>query len=192
MEHREGSGGSAAGGIDCGRATGWLVAYADGGLDDARDAALREHLVACPACRAAATALDPSLLFLELRAAPLPRPFWTGFRTRLRAALLRTPPSRWRWPGLPRPALMAAPLAMLLVLVGSLFILRPSRQRFIPASRALRPPQEAPARPAALAAQSAPALEEAGSPRARVYRFTVGGPDDETPIYLVVDEAIDF
>lgn len=37
-----------------------------------------------------------------------------------------------------------------------------------------------------------PLMEEVGSPSARVYRFTVEGGADETPIYFVVDESIDI
>src|SRR5207245_180648 len=37
-----------------------------------------------------------------------------------------------------------------------------------------------------------PLMEEIGSPGARVYRFTMDGGGDETPIYFVVDESIDI
>jgi anti-sigma factor RsiW len=192
MERHRMPGGNGISGDDggCGQVAAWLAAYASGDLDEGREGRVRRHLAGCASCRAAAAALDPSLLFLELRGAPLPEAFWTGFRTRLRASLPGAP--WWRWRGLPRPAYLAAPLAMLLVLAGTLFVMRPPRQRWLPAGRALRPPQQVPAPAAPPAAQGAPVIEEVGSPKARVYRFTVGGPGDETPIYLVVDEEIDI
>jgi anti-sigma factor RsiW len=198
FESKRAGGGAGEGG--CGLFAARLEAYLAGDLDEGSEGEVRAHLRACGACRASAAALDPSSLFLGLGAAPLPASFWTGFRTRLRARLLQEPPSLWRLVRLPRSAYLVAPLAMLLVLVGSLFVLRPQRHRLFRPSGGDRPGREAPAMPAAgarvvpggIASHGAPGIEEVGSPGARVYRFTVGTPGDETPIYLVVDEALDI
>ncbi|HEU4400590.1 MAG TPA: hypothetical protein VFT43_00660, partial [Candidatus Polarisedimenticolia bacterium] len=122
---------------------------------------------------------------------------------------------RFDWVGLfryPKIAYLTAPLVMILALGLSLFVVRPGWQGIggRPRRDGVRPPYGAPAPPAlhgprALprgpvglqgvasgAAAGPPVIEEVGSPGARVDRFTVGGAEDETAIYLVVDETIDI
>ena len=113
----------------------------------------------------------------------------------------------------PTPAIWAAPAAMVLLLGVTVAILRPDAFR-----PPLRPPQggalqspyaqrSGPARsdrtrregeqlvvpvPALLTgAGDPPALEEVSSPSARVYRFDAAD-SHAAPIYLVVDESIEF
>jgi len=172
-----------------------LSSFAAGALDEGAEKRVRDHLAACAGCRAAAVERDPAVLFLELRREPLPQDFWTGFSTRLRARLEAEgrPKAPWlAWasePGARRLAYVAAPLMMIL-LIGTLFLVRPGGPGKTGREPAL------PGGPIALSApggqDAPPALEEVGSPSARVYRFTVGSAGEETPIYFVVDEAIDI
>jgi len=122
---------------------------------------------------------------------------------------------RFAWGDLfryPRLAYLTAPAAMLLILGATLLIVRPGMHGVRPRTEqgGLRSPYAPPVRPGAAPAPPAtavpglpgvggdatpgapPVIEEVGSPGARVYRFTVGAGPDETPIYLVVDESIDF
>jgi hypothetical protein len=117
----------------------------------------------------------------------------------------------------PRLAYVTIPAAMLLVVAGTLLLSRPGAFRTAPnrppVASGIPSPYERPivphaagslgtrsgssgmASPAAWPhpgpAPDLPALEEVGSASARVYRFDGAG-DDATPIYFVVDEAIDF
>ncbi len=145
--------------------------------------------------------------------------FQEGLRARLEAT---PPRPRWtdlfRYPRL---AYLTAPLAMVLVLGATLLVVRPGRPGFggragregirSPYAPPAGAPRPGPAGAAGTAGHPAsealrlgpgsasegpasglPAIEEVGSPGARVYRFTVGDEGDETSIYLVVDETIDF
>ncbi|MGH9748358.1 MAG: zf-HC2 domain-containing protein [Candidatus Polarisedimenticolia bacterium] len=187
-----------------------LPAFAAGNLTEAEEDALRVHLSQCGACAARAAAVDPSVLFLRLRREPLPDGFWTGFDRELHArvraeasrpaflrALAAAPRLAWAAPGL-----------MVLVLGVSLFVTGPARLGIPGLSRPTpaRPPYARPHRdrprlerpsdrPSAFptgAPPGVPAMEGVASPGARVYRFSVGGPGDETPVYFVVDEGIDL
>ena len=184
-------------------------------LSEADARAVRAHLAACDSCRALAAADDPTVLFLELRGGALPGSFWSGFEAGLRERIDAARPgwtSVFRQPTL---AYVTAPLAMLLVVGATLFVMRPGplggrrpewlRSPFAkPAPSAPRSPEAPPGPPGATLAPGttlAPAgrppagaelLEGVDSPGARVYRFTVGGPGEETPIYFVVDESIDI
>jgi hypothetical protein len=184
-------------------------------LNEADARAMRAHLAACDSCRALAAADDPTVLFLELRGGALPERFWSGFEAGLRERIDAARPgwtSVFRQPTL---AYVTAPLAMLLVVGATLFVMRPGpgggrrpewlRSPFAkPAPSAPRSPEAPPIQPGATLAPGtalapagrAPAgaelLEGVDSPGARVYRFTVGGPGEETPIYFVVDESIDI
>jgi hypothetical protein len=195
-------------------------AWTSGNLDDSVRREVREHLRGCQECHDALGRLDPSILFHDLRGGPLPAAFWESFNADLRARIDReeagraSGPLRWlealRTPGL---AYVAAPAAMLLIVAAMMFVVRPDG--FRPGPRGPRgdgitSPYAPPAAgrpgllprpadgPAAVASSvlgtrpgDLPPLEEVASPAARVYRFEAGG-DDPTPIYLVVDESIDF
>jgi hypothetical protein len=211
-----------AGRSTCDASRALLGARAGGTLADDSERALLAHLAVCGACRAAAAAVDPAVLFLELRSGPLPEPFWAGFDRAL-AARLESRPAGFDWRSLfryPRMAYLTTPLAMLLVLGVTMFVARPggplSRPgegipspfrtpagaarpapgRRAPTGASGTPAAAAPGSPAGSAATAQgdlpPALEEVGSPKARVYRFSVGAAGDETPVYLVVDESIDI
>jgi len=121
----------------------------------------------------------------------------------------------------PRLAYFAAPLAMVLVLGVTLYVARPGLFVPVPRAprpeAGLRSPYEPPVAPrrdapggrdasgprpdrplgaplpAAFGARAAepPPLEEVASLSARVYRLDVAG-QDPTPIYMVVDESINF
>jgi hypothetical protein len=174
------SGKGEADGLACGAVRPLLELRARGGLDDGREGLVRDHLAACAGCREAAAEIDPASLFLVLRDEPLPADLWNGFNERLRARLER--PARF-WPGLLRHGRLAyllAPLATLLVIGATFFVMRPVRQDRLAARGEPAP------------SSTAPVMEEIGSPGARVYRFTVGATGEETPIYLVVDESIDI
>lgn len=165
-----------------------LSSFVSGALPEAAESQVRDHLAGCAACRAAVLERDPSVLFLELRREPLPADFWVGFQTRLRARLEAE--GRPRAPWLRRLAYVAAPLAMVL-LIGTLILVRPGGPVPVPvAERMPGPDMKMLSAPAGTDAP--PALEEVGSPSARVYRFTVGSGGDETPIYFVVDSSIDI
>ena len=193
-----------------------LAAYASGGLDPAREQQVWGHLALCAPCRAMqAETVDPSVLFMELRGRPLPAPFWTGFMPRLRAQIDEREAKRFEWHTLlryPRLAYLTAPVGMLLLLGITLFAIRPIGRSWLqspglspsaqqtPIVQPASPPASAEADPFRIASRvspgaetvTAPLLEEVGSPNARVYYFTVRDAGGETPIFLVVDESIDF
>ena len=191
-----------------------LSAWAAEALPEDRRIRLTAHLAACDACRACNAAGDPSLLFLQLRGGALPDAFWSGFETRLRSRL--DTPRRPALAGLfryPKLAYVTAPLVMILLVGATALIVRPGRiarwgggppaairSPYDLPSGATVPPGRGPMRALVPLPRGSveteplapPVLEEIGSPGARVYRFTVGAPGDETPIYLVVDEGIDI
>jgi len=204
--------------FDCARARPWLGPAGVRTLDETTERQLRDHLASCPACREIAAADDPAVLFLELRSGPLSPGIWDGFAEELRARLTKRR-TDWlaplRYPAL---AYVTAPVVTLLVLGAALVAVRPG---LVPWRRpgAARSPYVLPAGPASQARPapraeaassgtlplagvrppaagpgpgSGDALEEVESPGARVYRFNVGGPGDETPIYFVVDDSINI
>ncbi len=198
----------------CGSMHPLLAAHLEGSLDEARTGELRRHLAGCPSCREKAAAADPTTLFLELGATDLGAAFWRGFQEDLRRRI-ETRGLGWtgyfRYPAI---AFVTAPLLMILMVGVSLVVLKPGwrgwdRHQGLVSPYA-QPPGRAGNRPLALTPGPAagarvpgalppgsgeaarPVLEEVGSPGARVYHFTVGGPGDETAIYLVVDESINL
>jgi len=199
-----------------------LSSYAAGALDEESERRVRDHLAVCDACRADQVERDPSVLFLELRRAPLPGGFLDGLAAGVRRRLESEsrpgiPVIRWiAAPGARRLAYVAAPL-MTLLLFGTILLVRPGRplrrgfrergQGVVtlpyggvgviarpprPGAQPQGPPSLQPAAPFAGPAGAPPLMEEVGSPSARVYRFTVENGADETPIYFVVDESIDI
>ena len=199
-----------------------LSSCAAGALDEESERRVRDHLAVCGSCRAEQVERDPSILFLELRRAPLPEGFLDGLAKGVRRRLeseSRPGIPVFRWfaaPGARRLAYVAAPL-MTLLLLGTIFLVRPGRplRRGIRergegmvalpyggTGGAIRPPRPGtqppgrsalpPAAPFAGAPGAPPLMEGVGSPNARVYRFTVENGGDETPIYFVVDESIDI
>lgn len=175
-----------------------LSPFASGAISEAAESQVRDHLAGCAACRAAVLERDPTVLFLELRREPLPADFWAGFETRLRARLEAEGRPRASWlawatdPGFRRLAYVAAPLAMVL-LIGTLILVRPGGPVPVPVAERIAGPAFGLEALSLSGGQDAPpALEEVGSPSARVYRFTVGSGGDETPIYFVVDSSIDI
>jgi hypothetical protein len=202
---------------DCRLIQGQLKTRAAFELDEPAERRLRDHLAGCEACRSALTAEDPSSLFLELRGTPLPPAFWAGFHEGLRSRIANERAPAWSgWAALfryPRLAYLTAPLAMLLILGAALFVVRPGGLRGFGGRlgrSGIRHPIAGSARPGRIlvpetprpfgralpggesGAGQPPVIEEVGSPGARVYRFNVGEPGDETPIYFVVDERIDL
>lgn len=173
-----------------------LEKEAAGRLDDGAADALRSHLGACLSCRTRAEASDPSLLFVELADEPVPGDLWAGFDRDLRARLEGEVGSRFRPAFLTWPRLAwAAPAVMLLVVGVMLFVAQPTRPRFGGWQRTGKAPLAQRVPGAAAPGRDdarAPLLEGVASPGARVYRFNVGDPGDETPIYFVVDESIDL
>src|SRR5213593_2992227 len=175
-----------------------LSSCAAGALDEPSERRVLDHLSVCAVCRAAQMERDPSVLFLELRRTPLTDGLLDGFAAGVRRRLesearFRVPLFGWiTAPGSRRLAYVAAPL-MTLLLLGTLLLMRPGRpwRRGAPA-----PGQGAvgwplvPLAPSTGGPGSPPLMEEVGSPGARVYRFTIEGGGDETPIYFVVDESI--
>jgi len=124
--------------------------------------AVRAHLLACAGCARAATALDPSILFMPLGQKAAKPATWAGFdaslRRRIEAEKAR-PHRFWEgWDfrpatplGMPRLA-FAAPLAMFVVLAGLVFVSQPGmilRGPRGPMVEGIRPPNEvvAPVRP---------------------------------------------
>jgi hypothetical protein len=207
---------------DCGVMAPLLERFAAADLGTEDERRVWKHLAVCAACRARRVALaDPAALFLELGAASLPDNHWDGFMERLGERLDReAPPGRRHWWSdwgtmlhYPRLAYVATPLAMVLVLGATLFVLRPGNVDLadrLARTDAVRSPYHRPRPPrpaerltggqppvfavpvADLEVSGPPVLEEVISPSARVYRFEVGGEAGEIPIYLVIDESIEF
>lgn len=206
----------------CSRAEPLLSSFAAGALDEESERLARDHLAVCASCRDAQMRRDPSVLFLELRRTALPDGFLDGFAAGVRRRLepgARFPNpflGSFAAFGTRRLAYVAAPL-MTLLLLGTLFLVRPGgpgpRGFHGPGQGAINSPyvvppgsarlgrvgaQTTPSLPVLPAAPSAgrpgtpPLMEEIGSPRARVYRFTIESDGTETPIYFVVDESIDI
>jgi hypothetical protein len=205
---------------DCRAVEPLLSSFAAGALDEPAERRVRDHLAACRACRAEQMARDPSALFYELRRVPLPDGFLDDLavnvrrRIESRSSLWARLVDRVAERGARRLAYVAAPV-MTLLLLGTLFLVRPGRswrsglrgQGGIVSPYSLPPaspapdrsgrstpglPHLAPAAPAAGGAIAPPLMEEVGSGSARVYRFTVESGGDETPIYFIVDEKIDI
>jgi len=208
-----------AGQVEC-EATRALLGEPEAGLrlDEPAARTVGRHLARCAACRDLQAVSDPTVLFLQLRGGDLPDGFWTGFEEQLER---RLDEPRFAWASLirlPKLAYLTAPVMVVLALGVTMLALHPGiggrRNRegiqtpFVPPGRsnpaaaenggAPRLPLGAanPALPAGAAPgpgrSGRPALEQVSSPDARVYQFSVGAPGDETPIYLVVDESIDF
>ncbi len=193
-------------------------AYAGGTLDVESELTVRTHLAGCSGCRAFySETVDPSILFMELVGRRLPAGFWTGFMEGLRERLAVR--SAFDWGALlryPRLAYLTAPLASVLVLGAALVVTRPvwrAPAGGINRTEAVRSPYDPPltlrgrdrpdsSRPGHMrppappvgtsTAVDLPTLELVALPGARVYRFTLEGSGDETPIYLVFDESIEF
>jgi Putative zinc-finger len=206
---------------DCRAVEPLLSSFAAGALDEPAERRVREHLAACRACRAEQMARDPSALFYELRRVPLPDGFLDDLASNVRRRI-ESRSSLWArfadWTaarGARRLAYVAAPV-MTLLLLGTLFLVRPGRS-WRPGFRApgqggivspyavppaSRPPDRSgrpapglprvPAAPGTGSAIAPPLMEEVESGSARVYRFTVESGGDETPIYFIVDEKIDI
>ena len=199
-----------------------LSSCAAGALDEPSERRVLDHLSVCAVCRAAQMERDPSVLFLELRRTPLTDGLLDGFAAGVRRrieseARFRVPLFGWiTAPGSRRLAYVAAPL-MTLLLLGTLVLMRPGRPwrrgapapgqgavgwPFVVPQGSTRPGNPGvlapgslplvPLAPSTGGPGSPPLMEEVGSPGARVYRFTIEGGGDETPIYFVVDESIDI
>lgn len=197
--------------IDCTTVAPLLGHYLAEKLEEATRLAIRGHLQTCPACSAEARNLDPSILFMGLGQERPASESWARFDAALRSRLeAESRKPRGVFAGwdlgrletalrMPRLA-YAAPLAMLALLAGLMFVTQPGMIRGPrPHVEGIRPPNEigAPvkdaldprdpatgfgaARTASLrltAAESAllPTLEQVTSPAARVYRLDVGAP----------------
>jgi hypothetical protein len=221
--------GSGTARMDCASIAPLLSDFVEERLEESTRQAVRAHLLGCAGCARAATLLDPSILFMPL-GQQVPKPAtWAGFdaslRRRIEAGKAR-PRRFWEgWDfrpstplGMPRLA-FAAPLAMVVLLAGLVFVSQPGmilRGPRGPMVEGIRPPNEvvAPVRPgdrapfdrlavrpgSRLATDSSalPTLEEVSSPAARVYRLDAPqagaavGSDDASAVYFVVDETINF
>jgi hypothetical protein len=218
-------------GTACASIAPLLTDYFEERLEEGTRQAVRTHLLGCAACARSAAGLDPSILFMTLgQEAPRPEA-WAGFDASLRARIEaeKARPRRfWEgWDfrpstplGMPRLA-FSAPLAMVVLLAGLVFVSQPGMILRGPRGlhvEGIRPPNESapPLRPGDRAAldragstlrpglrlagadmSSLPTLEEVASPAARVYRLDVGGAPqagagDAGSVYFVVDETIDF
>jgi hypothetical protein len=217
---------------DCASVTPLLSDYVQERLDEEARQAVRAHLPGCAACTDKAALLDPSILFMRMgQHSPKPE-FWAGFDTSLRKRIeaeAKRPRRFWAgWDfkpatsyGMPRLA-FAAPLAMLALLAGLVYVSQPGMILRGPRLQVegIRPPNAplSPTRPGAgraavepagnlrLASRlgaaddaSLPTLEEVSSPAARVYRLDAGsaagdsaGGIDAAAVYFVVDETINF
>ncbi|HKB08967.1 MAG TPA: zf-HC2 domain-containing protein [Candidatus Polarisedimenticolia bacterium] len=203
---------------DCQAVEPLLSSFAAGALDEPAERRVRDHLAACRACREEQMARDPTALFYELRRVPLPDGFLDDLavnvrrRIESRSSLWARLVDRAAGRGPRRLAYVLAPV-MTLLLLGTLFLVRPGRpwrqgfrahgQGGIVSPYAVPPGSPAPDRsgrtaprlpagPATGAATAPPLMEEVQSGSARVYRFTVESGGDETPIYFIVDEKIDI
>lgn len=180
-------------------------------VDEATRQKVRSHLLTCPTCSAEAERLDPSILFMRLgQERPAPES-WARFdaalRSRLDAEAAKPKGVFAGWDfgriatavRMPRLA-FAAPLAMLAVLAGLVFVSQPGMVLRAPRTQVegIRPPQVTPGaariaspgagdpfadrgRYASLRlegpdAASLPTLEEVSSPAARVYRLDAIAP----------------
>lgn len=198
-----------SGRTDCTTAAPLLGHYLAERLDEATRLEVRTHLLTCPSCSAEAARLDPGILFMRLgQERPAPQS-WARFDASLRSRLeveakkRRSLLAGWDFSRLETAVRMprlayAAPLAMLALLAGLMFVTQPGMIRG-PRARVegIRPPNEigAPVRPAldprgpagGIVARTAslrldadsdllPTLEQVTSPAARVYRLDVGAP----------------
>src|SRR5436190_2490215 len=127
--------GSGSARIDCASMAPLLSDYFEERLEEGARQAVRNHLLGCAACARSAAGLDASILFIALgQKAPEPQ-VWAGFDASLRARIEaeKARPRRfWEgWDfrpstplGMPRLA-FAAPLAMVVLLAGLVFVSRP-------------------------------------------------------------------
>lgn len=204
------NGGSGTTRIDCTTVAPLLGHYLAEKVDEANRLAIRNHLLSCGSCSTEAQRLDPGVLFMRLGQERPAAESWVRFDAQLRARLeAEAGKSRGVFAGwdfsrlqtavrVPRLA-YAAPLAMLAVLAGLVFVTQPGLIRGPrPRVEAIRPPHEIvgtvrpldphgpagridPARRASLRlagpeAALLPTLEQVTSPAARVYRLDVGAP----------------
>ena len=206
--------GSGTARVDCASIAPLLGHYLAEKLDEATRIKVRDHLLTCPSCSTEAESLDPTILFMRLgQERPAPdswAPFDAALRSRLEAETARR--KRAFFAGwdlgrletamrMPRLA-FAAPLAMLALLAGLVFVSQPGLILRGPRTRVegIRPPQEArgAARLPIKAQESGgslvssgryaslrlegpdaaflPTLEEVASPAARVYRLDAIAP----------------
>jgi hypothetical protein len=193
---------------DCTKVSPLLGHYIAEKLDEATRLTIRAHLLNCPACSTEARRLDPSILFMRLGQEPAPRSdaSWARFDARLRSRLEAEAGRRrgffagWDFGTVRAPRLAyAAPLAMLALLAGLMFVTQPGLIRGPRQVEGIRPPHEigGPVRPtldprgpaggAETVARASlrlsdddasllPTLEQVTSPAARVYRLDVGAP----------------
>jgi len=120
----------------CHRLEPHLSSYAAGALDEETELKVRDHLSLCAACRAEMQERDPTVLFLELRRAPLPPGFLDRIAPEVRRRVEAGERPRWApfASGIPafgvrRLAYVAAPV-MTLLLLGTLFLVHPGGPRF--------------------------------------------------------------
>src|SRR5262245_14557255 len=117
---------------DCRTIEPLLSSFAAGALDEPAERRVRDHLASCGTCRAEQMRRDPSALFYELRRAPLPDGFLDGLAVNVRRRLESRSSLRARFAdwaaarGTRRLAYVAAPV-MTLLLLGTLFLVRPGR-----------------------------------------------------------------
>jgi anti-sigma factor RsiW len=99
----------------------WLIDHLRGDLDPAERARVDAHLAACGDCRASRERFAGLMTELA-RTAPVPPPVhWGAYRAELRERLERRGAragARWAWLARPAPALVAAALVAVLVVVG--------------------------------------------------------------------------
>jgi hypothetical protein len=104
--------------VSCAWVAARLEPWIAGDLEAAAHGAVREHLAACAACRAALRQAEPLMIFTELNDRPRPAAAWDGFWEGIQEALPARPAAPPRFAPRRQAAMWLAAAAAIVLLVA--------------------------------------------------------------------------